>query len=69
VPIIFLVQTCCAYTFSPAALYIHNAIISYQLTCTFTLQAEDVRSLSDIDDLTTTFLKVRLLNYDYHTFC
>ena len=35
----------------------------YQLTY-FNLQAEDLKSLSDIDDLSTTFWKVRLLNYD-----
>jgi len=34
-------------------------LLLFLLTVISTLQAVDVRSLSDIDDLTTTFLKVR----------
>lgn len=66
--IIFLGINMLSFAFSPAALYRHSAKISYQLTYTFTLQAEDVKSLSDIDDLTTTFWKVRFLNYYYDAF-
>jgi len=50
------------------AIHIYGTWVLYQLTFTLTLQDEDVRSLSDIDDLTTTFWKVRMLYYDYHTF-
>jgi hypothetical protein len=31
----------------------------------FNLKVEDVKSLSDIDDLSTDFWKVRLLNYGF----
>lgn len=40
-----------------------RSVILLQLTLIFSFQVEDIRSISDVDDLSTTFSKVGLLNF------